>query len=162
MRRGHEEVLDVVLVLQVHAHDPDAAPPLLAVGRHRQPLDVAGLGDRDDHVLLRDHVLELEIGLAGDDLRAPVVGLPVDLLDLEQLLLDERRDSRLVAEQHPQLGDALLQVGELVLDALALEPGERAEPEVENRLCLQLGETEALHQSRAGLVGVVGARGSAG
>ncbi len=47
-------------------------------------------------------------------------------------------------------------IRELVLDALALEPRERAQPQVEDRLCLQLGETEALHQPRASLVGVVG------
>ncbi len=82
--------------------------------------------------------------------------LPVDLLELEQLLLDERRDPRLVAEQHAQLGDPLLQVRVLVLDPLALEPGERAEPQVEDRLRLQLAELEALHEPVAGLVGVVG------
>ena len=32
---GDEEVLDVVLVLQVHPHDADPAPPLLAIGGHR-------------------------------------------------------------------------------------------------------------------------------
>ena len=76
--RRDDEVLDVVLVLQLHAHDADAAAPLLAVGRHRQALDVARARDRDDHVLLGDQVLELEIALGGDDLRAPVVAFGVD------------------------------------------------------------------------------------
>ena len=80
----------------------------------------------------------------------------VDLLELEQLLLDQRGDSRLVAEEHAELGDALLEVGVLVLDALALEAGERAEPQVEDRLRLELAEPEALHQPRPRLVGVVG------
>ena len=88
----------------------------------------------------------------------PVVRLPVDLLDLEQLLLDERRDLPFVAEQHPELGDALLQVRVLVLDALALEPGQRAQAQIEDGLRLQLAELEAVHQARARLVGVVGAR----
>ena len=35
VRRGDEQVLDVVLVLQVHAHHADAAAALLAVRRHR-------------------------------------------------------------------------------------------------------------------------------
>ena len=35
VRGGDEEVLDVVVVLHVHPHDPDAAPSLLAVRRHR-------------------------------------------------------------------------------------------------------------------------------
>ena len=72
------------------------------------------------------------------------------------------RDPRLVAEKHPQLRDPLLQVRVLVLDALALEPGERAEPQVEDRLRLQLAELEALHEPRPGLIGVVGLHGSAG
>ena len=65
-----------------------------------------------------------------------------------------RVDPRLVAEDRAQLGDPLLQVGVLVLDALALEPGERAQAQVEDRLRLDLGELEALHQPRARLVGV--------
>ena len=35
VRRGDEEVLDVVVLLHVHAHHADAAAPLLAVRRHR-------------------------------------------------------------------------------------------------------------------------------
>ena len=81
---------------------------------------------------------------------------PVDLLELEQLLLDQRGDVGLVAEQHPELRDALLEVGVLVLDALALEPREGAQPEIEDRLRLELAEPEALHQPRPRLVGVVG------
>ena len=76
MRRGDDEVLDVVLVLQLHAHDADAAAPLLAVGRHREPLHVAGARDRDHHVLLGDQILQLEFGLGGDDLGAAVVAPP--------------------------------------------------------------------------------------
>ena len=71
-------MLDEVLVLEVHAHHADAAAALLPVGRHGQPLDVARAGDRDDHVLLGDHVLELERVLAGHDLGAAVVALRVD------------------------------------------------------------------------------------
>ena len=82
----------------------------------------------------------IEVGLPGHDLRSPIVRAAVNVLELEQLLLDERRDPRLVAEQHTQLRDPLLQVRVLVLDPLALEPGERAEPKVEDRLRLQLAE----------------------
>jgi uncharacterized lipoprotein YmbA len=35
VRRGDEQVLDVVLVLQVHAHHADPAAALLAVGGDR-------------------------------------------------------------------------------------------------------------------------------
>ncbi len=144
--RGDEEVLDVVLVFQLHAHDADAAAPLLPVRRDGQALHVAGARDRDDHVLLGDQVLELELLLGGGDLGAPVVAAAVDLLDLEQLLADERVDAGRVAEDRTKLGDPLLEVGELVLDLLAREPGEAREPKVEDRLRLDLREPEALHQ----------------
>jgi hypothetical protein len=65
----------------------------------------------------------------------------------------------LVAEDRAQLRDALLQILELLLDALPLEPGERAQPQVEDRLRLELGELEALDQPVPRLVGVRGRRG---
>ena len=60
-----------------------------------------------------------------------------------------------------QLGDPLLQVAELVLDLLAREAGEAREPHVEDRLRLDLGEPEPLHQAGARRLGAVASRGSA-
>ena len=76
MGGGDEQVLDVVLVLHLHAHHADPAAALLAVRGDWEPLDVARPRDRDHHVLLGDHVLELECVLAGDDLGAALVVLP--------------------------------------------------------------------------------------
>ena len=73
------------------------------------------------------------------------------LLDLEQLLADERVDPDLVGEDRAELGDALLEVGVLLLDSLALETGEALETEVEDRLRLDLGELEALDAGRRAL-----------
>ncbi len=69
-------------------------------------------------------------------------------LELEQLLANGRIDERRISEQGAELRDALLQIGVLVLDALALETREGAQTEVEDRLRLDLGELEALHQRR--------------
>ena len=52
--------------------------------------------------------------------------LAVDLLDLEQLLADQRVDAGRIAEDRAELGDALLEIGVLVLDLLARESGQRA------------------------------------
>ena len=43
----------------------------------------------------------------------------------------------------------------LVLDTLALERGQRAQPQVKDRLSLDLGEVELAHQPLARRVGVV-------
>ncbi len=53
-----------------------------------------------------------------------------------------------------QLGDALLEIGELVLDPLALEPGQPLEPEVEDRLRLDLRQLELALEPLARLVRV--------
>ena len=74
VRRGDEEVLDVVLVLQAHPAQALAAAALRAVGADGQPLDVAAVGDGDDHLLLGDQVLEVDVALARDDLGAALVG----------------------------------------------------------------------------------------
>src|SRR6266511_1917154 len=73
VRGGDEQVLDVVVLLHVHAHDADPAAPLFPVCRDGQSLDVARAGERDHHVLLRDQVFELELLLCRHDLRAAVV-----------------------------------------------------------------------------------------
>ena len=53
--------------------DSDAAALLLAVGRERQRLDVAGLGDGDDHLLVGDQVLDVDLILGVADLGAALV-----------------------------------------------------------------------------------------
>jgi hypothetical protein len=138
VRRRDHEVLDVVVLFQIHSHHALAAAPLLSVRRHRQSLDVAGARDRDDHVLLRDHVLELERVLARHDLRAAVVSASVDGLDLEQLLTDETVDANLVRQDRAELGDALLQVRVFLLNSLSLERRQPLEPQIEDRLRLNL------------------------
>ena len=156
VRRAHEEVLDVVVLLHVHPDDPDAAAALLAVGGQRERLDVARVGDRDHHLLVGDQVLDVEVVLGRRDLRAALVA--VALGDLQQLLLDQREDLVLVAEQLAQLADALHEVGVLAPQRVGLERGQLLEAQLEDRLRLDVGQLEALHQPGAGRVAV--ARGA--
>ena len=159
VRRAHEEVLDVVVVLEVHAGDADPAAALLAVGRERQRLDVAGVRDRDDHLLVGDQVLDVEVVLGRRDDRAPLVA--VALRDLEQLLLDQAEDLLLVAEQLAQLADPLDLVGVLALDRVGLERGQLLQPQLEDRLGLDVAQAEALDQAAAGGCRGRASRGSA-
>ena len=56
-----------ILLADRHAGAAAAAAALRAIGRQRHPLDVAGMADRDDHVLALDQRLD--------------VGLELDILD---------------------------------------------------------------------------------
>jgi hypothetical protein len=144
---GDEQVLDVVVFLHVHAGDADPAPALLAVGRQRQRLDVARVGDRDHHLLVGDQVLDVDLALGVDDLGPPLVA--VGLGDLRQFLLDQGQDPRLVAEDLPQFLDPLNQVGVLLLDLVRLERGQTAQSELEDGLGLHHGQFEPLDQAGA-------------
>ena len=147
VRRAHEEVLDVVAVLHVHPGHAHAAAVLLAVGGQRQRLDVAGLRDRDDHLLVGDQVLDVDLVLGGRDLRAAIVGEALG--DLAQLLLDEAQHARLVAEDRAQLLDALDDVGVLVADLVGLQRGQLRQAQVEDRRRLQLRAARSAPSARS-------------
>ena len=64
VRVGHEQPGDEILVLGRHAGAALAAAALRPVERQRHALDVARMGDGDDHVLALDQVLVLHVGAA--------------------------------------------------------------------------------------------------
>ncbi len=130
----------------------DPAAALLAVGRQRQRLDVAGVGDRDHHLLVGDQILDVDLALGVGDLGTALVA--VGLGDLGQLVLDQPVDPFLVAEDLPQLLDPLDQIGVLLLDLVGLERGQPAERQLQDRLGLDDGQLEALDQSVARRLGV--------
>ena len=154
MRRADVEVLDVVALLHLHPHHPDAAAVLLAVGDQGQALDVAGVGERDHHLLVGDHVLDVHVALEVGELGPAFVA--VALVELVQLLDDHGVDSLRIPEDRPQLADQLEQLGVLGADLVGLERGEPREAHVEDRLRLDLRERELLHQAGASDVRVVG------
>ena len=89
VRGGDEQVVDVVLVLDLRPAQALAAPPLRTVGGDREALDVATGRDGDDHLLVGDEVLDVDLALGGDDLRAPLVAEA--LPDVEELRRGSRR-----------------------------------------------------------------------
>ena len=68
-----EDVRDHVLFLQGGALDALAAAALALERVDRLALHVAGAADRDDHVLLGDQILDVEVADVGLELRAPRV-----------------------------------------------------------------------------------------
>ena len=145
----HEQVLDVVVVLKVHGLHALAAALLLAVRGYGQALDVAGLRDRDHHVLLGDKVLDVEVLRSLGQLRlARRVEL---LLDLLQLLFDDVVHQLGVGQHAVVVCDLLAQLGQLALDLLAFQAGQAAQAHLEDGGGLLVGQTESLGQARCRL-----------
>src|SRR5262245_22480069 len=148
--RCDEDVRDDVLRPRAHALAPGPAAPLRFIHRQRRAFDVARMGQRDNHVLVRDQVFERQLDAAIDDLRAAFVG--VLLLNRAQLLDDYVPQNALVGEDLFQLGDQLDHLFVLVNELLTFEGGQAAELHVEYRLRLYLRELELVDQSLLGVV----------
>ena len=125
-----------ILFPGAHADASFSAPPLIPILGDGRPLDVAGVADRDRHILFGDQVLDAELALRVDDLGAPRVA--VGLLDLSQLLDDNFHQEGFARQDRAQPCDGLQQLGQLVDDLLALESRETLQLHVENRLRLLL------------------------
>ncbi len=146
---GDEEMLDRVLLAGHMADDPLPAACLAAVGGYGLALDVAPAADRDHDVLVRDEIFvgHLAAGVVGDPGAA---GAGVLCLDRAELVGDDGQDARRVGEDLLKLGDDLNDLEVLVLDLLAFEGGQAGQTHVEDRLGLDLGQSEAGDQVVAG------------
>ena len=147
MRGAHEEVRDDVVLLQRGALHALAAAPLRAVEVGLGALRVAGAGDRDDHVLDGDEVLDGDVAVVGDELGAPVVAVLLD--DLGELVADDLPLPLGPGEDVLEVGDLALDLGQLVDDLLPLQGGEPAQLHVQDGVRLDLVDVEQLHQAGA-------------
>ncbi len=145
--RGDEEAIDEVLLPGLGALDALPAAALRAVLREGRPLDVARVGDGHHHLLLDDQVLGADATHRGTDLAAALVAVPLpDLLELRD---DRLEDPRVAGEEALEIRDPCPDLLELGEDPPALERRQRAQPHLEDRVRLRLGELEARHQLRA-------------
>ena len=91
VRAGHEEMLDRIFLFGLGPGQPLAAAVLGPIGRDGRPLDVAVAADRDDHRLLGDQVLKVDLAdLLAADFRPPRLGIL--LLQLLEVLADDVED----------------------------------------------------------------------
>ena len=60
---GDEDLVDEILIARRHARAALAAAALGAIGGQRYSLDIAAMGDGDDHVLLLDQGLDVMLEL---------------------------------------------------------------------------------------------------
>ena len=157
--RSYELLLHEVFGLEVHAADALAAAMLLAVGTGRQSLNVARLRDGDDHVLLGDEVLDVDILGCIRDVGPPLVG--VLRPDLCHFIFDDAQNQGDIGENLLVPRDLLTQLGELIHDFPALEAGEATQSHLEDGIALRVAQTETLGQTTLCL-NIVGARSDDG
>src|SRR5581483_712159 len=150
VRGGGEQCLDEVLFLDAHTDLALATAPLGPVEGDRVPLDVAGVGNGDDDFLLGDKVFDADFRVFLDDLRPPLV--LVSLPDLDQLVLDDLPHQRLAAQHGAKILDLLEDFTVLLDEFGALQLRQALQAHVEDRVGLDLGERQPLHQTTARLV----------
>src|SRR5918996_4519903 len=152
MRRGRQEVLDDVALLQSRSLYSPAAAALSPVRIQRNRLDVATACDRDDEILVGDQVLDVELAFVGDDLRPALVAVLV--LDHTKLVGHDGPNSGGITEDRAELGDRPLQLLVLFADLVLLQRRQAAQLDVGDVVGLDLGQSEPRHQSLARLFGV--------
>src|SRR5581483_3738643 len=142
VRRGGEDLRDVVLVAELRARHTPSAASLRAerVGRHR--LHVALRRQRDDQVFVVDEVFDVDVAGVEGDLAAAVGGELV--ADVAELGLDDLAQLLVGLEDRLQLLDRVAQLGDLLLEVDAGQAGQATEGHVEDVLRLHLAELERL------------------
>ena len=133
------------------AHDAPAAPVLGPVHVGGDALHVPEVGHGHHHVLLLDHVVQIDVLQKLGDFRAPRVG--VLLLDGQSFLLHDAQKLVLVGQNLLELAHADLQCRLLVVELVPLEAYQALQPHVQDGLALALGEAEALGQPGLRLLG---------
>src|SRR5688500_5840466 len=142
VRRADEQPLDEILVLEPLTAQPAASAPLLSIRRDRRALDVARMGDGDDHVLFGNQVLDREFAFVASDLGAPLVAEPLG--DFLELFAHDLHPARTRRENLPQLLHERSHFLELGLELVALQARQLRASHVQNRLGLTLAELDPL------------------
>ncbi len=134
------DVVDEVLVPCRASLHSDSAAGLGTIFGQRGPLDVAKVGDRDDHVLIGIEVLRIEFLGGRTDLGPSRVG--VFVLQFDGLSLDDLHLLLDASENLVAAGDELLKLVIFSLKLLPLQSGQLTEPHLDNGCRLGVGEFE--------------------
>src|SRR5262249_56723789 len=98
-----------------------AAAALLAVGRDRRPLEIAGVADRNRDLLVSDQIFECNLGGFVLNLSAALVAIL--LLDFLEFFHDHVAKPLLGREDGLVLCNAIANLAQLFLDFVGREPG---------------------------------------
>ena len=154
--RAGVDVADKILVPTGHAADSASAAALGSINIQRLALQIAVVGEGDHAGFLRNQVLDIHFALNRSDFGAARV---VEFFfDFEQLGLDDCANLALVCEDCVILCNLLMEFVNLCLELFTLQACQTAQLHLDDCLCLNLVESEALHQGCLTVLnGVVGA-----
>ena len=144
VRRGHKEVPDDVVLLELSPADALPATLLVAVEIHLGALGIPCRRNGGDDVLPRDEVLFGDIVGSSDDLRAAVVTVVVD--DLLELVAHNLPLALRPGQDVLEVGDGEFEFLQLVDNLLPLQGRELAQPHPQNGVGLELVDIEEVHQ----------------
>ena len=142
-RRG-EHIRHIILVPGGDALAALSALGLGGVLTGGGPLDVPRLGEGKDTLLFFNQVFNVDVVLGKADLCLTVVAVLVP--DLLQLGFQHPPEHLFIGQELVEIGNLLFQLGILRLQLLPVQPLERNEPHVTNRLGLHVVQLEPLHQ----------------
>ena len=145
--RAHEEVPHHVVLLERGSLDALPAALLTAVEVGLGALGVAGLGDGDDDLFAGDEVLVGDVALGGDDAGEAIVA--VLLGDLGEFVTHDDPLALRLGQDVLEVGDLLLDLGQIVDDLLPFQGRQPAQLHVEDGLRLDLVDVEQLDQAGA-------------
>lgn len=143
-----EEVPDDVVLLERRTLNALTAALLAAVQVGLGPLGVAGLGDRDDHLLAGDEVLVGHLALGPDDPGPPVVTVLVG--DLGELVAHDAALTLRLGQDVLEVGDLGFDSGQLVDDLLLPGRSKPTQLHIEDGLGLDVIDLEQVDQTLAG------------
>ena len=147
-------MLDKVFFAGGAALGTDAAAVLETVFGQRGALDVAEVGNRDDHVLVSVEVLGIEVFGARSYLGAALVAVLGD--EVLHLVLDNAVLEALVCKDFLQVVDQRLEVVILSLELVPFESCQLAQTHLDDGVSLGLCETELLHKTVTGFLHSLG------
>ena len=112
MRRCDEQLLDEILLARAHAFAPHTPAALLAIGRDRGAFQIAGVRDRDRHLLVGHQIFQRDLHAFVGDGGTTLV--PVLLLHLFELFEDHIAQLLLRRKDALVFSDALADFSEFL------------------------------------------------
>ena len=140
----HQQVIQIILIDGGHAADSLSAAVLALeiIGGHS--LDVTQVGHGDDHVIIRNHILFVDLVLIPADACSSVIAVAVFYFG--DLFADHAEKQLLIAENRSPLSDLSLQLLVFGKKLLPFQTCQSAETHVHDGLGLGVRESEGSDQ----------------